>query len=115
MVVVNFQPNRDAGDNSRRGGKRDSDLMSTASGISNSMKDNKILYSNKTRPKRTKSQEHLPTYKRTKSPSSEYMYYYLPWISYCSLGTITNKPVSNPIFKVKTAFSLRFRRIASSL
>ena len=34
-------------------------------------KDNKILYSNKTKPKRTKSQEHLPTHKRNKKSSRE--------------------------------------------
>ena len=34
-------------------------------------KDNKILYSNKTKPKRTKSQEHLPTHKKSKKQSRE--------------------------------------------
>ena len=39
-------------------------------GVTGAMKDNRILYSHKTKPQRTKSQEHLPTYKRTKSPTS---------------------------------------------
>lgn len=54
----------------KTGSKRHSDQLSAAGTLPGSMKDNKILYSNKTRPKRTKSQEHLPTYKRTKSPTS---------------------------------------------
>ena len=37
--------------------------------VAHSIKDNKILYSDKTKPKRTKSQEHLPTWKRAKSPT----------------------------------------------
>lgn len=58
--------------NSSRHPSRDS-VSSSGATYNKHVKDNKILYSTKTKPQRTKSQEHLPTWKqRAKSPIGTY-------------------------------------------